>query len=306
MSAAGRIALVSSAEALSLDEDMPPLLAACADIGLDARALSWDDPTIDWSTFDAAVLRSTWDYVPRHAEFLDWAQTTAMATALFNPPDVVRWSSDKRYLRDLARAGVPVVPTRFVEPGADVRVALDRFLGGQVDIGSASAFTEFVIKPAVGAGSKDALRLRRDEAARGFAHLERLIDAGRCVLLQPYLDDVDAHGETAAIYIDDRFSHAIRKGPLLKSGGELVEGLFAAEDIRARSPSREEGRVAKLAYNAIPFDAPLYARVDLIRDASGSPCVMELELVEPSLFFAHAEGSALRFAEALTDRLKAS
>lgn len=297
------IALASSGDALPLDLDMPPLLAALGALGLEAQAVCWDDPHTHWDEYAAVVLRSTWDYVPRLPNFLVWADAVTRQTRLFNPRDVVRWSADKRYLRDLAKAGVPVVPTRFVDPGDDARAVMEQFLDGRVELGSAGGFDEFVVKPAVGAGSKDALRVSRRDVERARLHVEHLLADGRTVLLQPYLPAVDDHGETAMIYLDGRYSHAIRKGPLLRSGADLVDGLFALEDIRPREPDRDEGRVAKLAFNAIPFATPLYARVDLLRGPDGGPVVLELELVEPSLFFAQGPGSAQRFAEALRDRL---
>jgi glutathione synthase/RimK-type ligase-like ATP-grasp enzyme len=298
-----RIALATATEALPQDGDMPPLLAACAEVGLRAEAVCWDDPHARWADYDAVVLRSTWDYVPRLPRFLLWADAVSRQTRLFNPRDLVRWSTDKHYLADLARAGVPIVPTAFVEPGEDTRSALEQALAGRFAGDSVAAPAEIVAKPAVGAGSKDALRLGRHELERARLHVERLLADGRSVLLQPYLGAVDAHGETSAIYIDGRYSHAIRKGPLLRAGADLVDGLFAAEDITAREPDRDEGRVAKLAFNAIPGETPLYARVDLLRGAEGQPVVLELELVEPSLFFDCADGAAARFAEALRDRL---
>jgi O-ureido-D-serine cyclo-ligase len=297
-----RIALATATEALPLDADMPPLRAACAAAGLDADAACWDDPGVRWGDYDAVVLRSTWDYVPRLPEFLGWAAAVARDTRLFNPPDLVRWSCDKHYLADLARAGVPITPTRFVAPGDDVQVALADALAGRFSGGAVGAFDELVAKPAVGAGSKDALRVHRRDAERARLHVERLLAQGRSALLQPYLGAVDAHGETAMVYIDGRFSHAIRKGPLLRPG-DLAEGLFAAEDIRAREPTRDEGRVAKMAFNAIPGPVPLYARVDLLQGADGQPVVLELELVEPSLFFDQGPGSARRFVDALVERL---
>lgn len=291
------IALVSCAPARVLDEDLPPLVAAFAALGIETAVVDWDDPQIDWAGYAAACLRSTWDYVPRLAAFLAWAEHAAARTRLFNPVELVRWNADKHYLADLARAGVPVVPTVFVEPGAQAAAALDAFLDAQ-------ALAEYVVKPAVGAGSKDALRLDAGQRARALEHIERLLRGGRSVMLQPYFAAVDRDGETAAIYIDGRFSHAIRKGPLLVPGADPVAGLYAAEDIRPRRLARDEGRVAKYAYNAIPHPAPLYARVDLIRDATGAPVVLELELIEPSLFFGCGEGSARRYAEAVAARLR--
>jgi O-ureido-D-serine cyclo-ligase len=126
-----------------------------------------------------------------------------------------------------------------------------------------------------------------------------LLDAKRSVLLQPYLERVDRDGETALMFFEGRFSHAIRKGPLLPPGGAATAGLFAAESITPRVPGTDEMRLAEKVVAALPFGLPLYARVDLIRDDHGAPCLLEVELTEPSLFFAHAAGSAEKFTAAV-------
>lgn len=301
-----RIALVTARDALALDEDMPPLRAALANAGVAADTPCWDDLGVDWSRYDAALLRSTWDYVDRIDEFLAWCENCARHTRLLNPPEVVRWNTDKHYLLHLAQAGVPVVPTRFVEPGQDAAREFEAFLGAGhpvCTVGRACEFDEFVLKPAIGAGSRDAARYARGERASAFEHLQRLLDAGRSALLQPYLSRVDAHGETAVLYLGATFSHAIRKGPLLRRGAGFVEGLFAPEDIRPRSAESSELAVAAAAFAAIPFAPPAYARIDLIRDDAGAPVVLELELTEPSLFLAHASGAAERLARHMVERL---
>jgi O-ureido-D-serine cyclo-ligase len=303
------IALVTAREALALDEDLPPLVAALCERGAEVDTPCWDDPDIDWSRYDVAVIRSTWDYADRVDEFLGWTERVDTLTRLFNPAAILRWSTDKHYLRDLARAGVPVVPTRFAEPGEVPEYALASFLGGgtgALSVGRAGGFDEFVIKPAIGAGSRDAARYRRDEAPRAAAHLGRLLEAGRSALLQPYLRRVDDVGETALVYLDGRFSHAICKAALLRPGAEFVSGLFAPETISARQPGADEMAVAAAACAAIATDPPLYARIDLIRDGDGRPVVLELELAEPSLFFTFAPGSAGRFARAILDRTVAA
>ncbi len=285
-----RVALVSARAARHLDEDLPPLLAALAQAGAEAAVADWDDPEVDWTSFQLALLRSSWDYTQRFAEFLAWAERTAKRTTLLNPPAVIRWNTDKHYLHDLGRAGVATVPTRFVEPGERATEALARFLA---EHGAA----EWVVKPAVGAGSKDAARYARGDQRAAADHIERLLRAGRSVLLQPYLRLVDRDGETALIYFDGRFSHAVRKGPMLRRGIEQPAGLFVEEHITARTPSAEELQLAGRALAALPFATPLYARVDLIRSDGGAPCVLELELTEPSLFFAHAPAAAMRLAQ---------
>lgn len=291
-----RIALVTVAAARALDEDLLPLEHALREAGAEVAVVDWDDAAFDWSTVDTAVVRSPWDYTARPREFLDWATRAAASTRLLNPPDVLRWNTDKHYLGELAERGIATVPGTFVEPGMDAGAALDAFLATRAE-------PEFVVKPCIGAGSRDAQRHARRGLAAARAHVARLLDAGRSVLLQPYLDRVDEHGETALVFFEGAFSHAVRKGPLLRAGEGSTEALFAAEDIRARVPDATEQALAREVLAAVPFASPLaYARVDLIRDAQGSPCLLELELAEPSLFFAHAAGSAARFARVLLAR----
>ena len=288
-----RIALVTAAAARDLDDDLPPLREALMARRHAFDVLDWDDAAVDWSRYAVAVLRSTWDYSQRLPEFLAWAERTAQRTRLVNPLDVVRWNTDKHYLAELERAGVPIVPSAFLEPGSDGAAGVAAFLGAHAD-------AEFVVKPAVGAGSRDAQRYGREERAAAAAHAQRLLDARRSVLLQPYLAHVDEHGETALIHFSGTFSHAIRKGPLLRRGEGPTRALFAAEHITPREPSAAERTLAARTLAAMPFPAPLlYARVDLIHDANGAPRVLELELTEPSLFFAQSPGAAARFAAAL-------
>ena len=300
-----RIALVSAREALALDEDMEPLAVALREAGAEVATPFWDDAAVDWRRYSAAVLRSTWDYVERIDEFLPWAERCAQQTVLLNPPAVVRWNTDKHYLLELAQQGIPVVSTRFVEPGSIAAQQIERFLGDGADAltaGRTDSFAEFVVKPSIGAGSKDTARYRRHEVARATEHLARLLAQGRSAMLQPYLGRVDEVGETALIYLGGEFSHAIRKGPLLRAGAALVAGLFAPEQITPRQPPSDELAVARQAYAALGSSRPAYARIDLIRDAEDSPVVLELELTEPSLFFAHAPGSAQRFAQVVLER----
>ena len=288
-----RIALVTAREAQPLDEDLPPLIDAFAG---DAVAACWDDAAVDWSRFDLVLLRSAWDYVPRLPEFLAWCERVATETRLLNPPALVRWNTDKHYLADLAAQGLATVPSHFLEPGRHAAADLQ---GIVAELPS----EEFVVKPAVGAGSKDAQRYRRRQIQTAIRHADVLLQDGRSVLVQPYLNQVDSVGETALIFFDGVFSHAIRKGPLLRLDEGPTEQLFAPEEITARQPTPAELDLARRVVAAIPGGAPLYARVDLLRGADGSPCVLELELTEPSLFFATAPGSAQRYTTAARKRL---
>ncbi len=282
------VALATAIAAYPLDEDLPPLQQACAEAGIDSQVLAWDDPTVSWSRFDAVLLRSTWDYIDRLPEFLAWCDRVSTLTRLWNGPDVVRWNTDKRYLGDLAAKGVPVIESHFLAPGDDPA--------------SLPALDEFVVKPTVGAGSRDAQRYGAGERDQAIAHAARLLDQGRHVLVQPYLHAVDEHGETALLFFGGEFSHAIRKAPLLRRGEGPTRALFAPERIQSRTPSAAERDVARRVLEALPFGPLAYARVDLLPSADG-PQLLELELTEPSVFLAYGPGSADRLAAVLAERL---
>jgi hypothetical protein len=265
---------------------LPPALAAN---GIAARFAVWDDPSVDWASARLVVVRSTWDYTGRLDAFLRWVESVPR---LRNPPEVLRWNTDKRYLDDLADAGLPVVPTAFVTPGGPRPP-----LRGEV-----------VIKPTVSAGARDTARFEPGRHRDAHAHLSALQRDGRTAVLQPYQASVDERGETALLYIGGGYSHAIRKGPILPSGGrpprlrEHEGGLFAAEEISPHEPGPAERAAgdAVIAYLQERFGgALLYARVDLVADDSGAPRVLELELTEPALFLGYAPGAPERLAEAI-------
>ena len=289
-----RVALVTARAAAATDADLPPLLRALADAGLSPEAACWDDPEVDWSSYRLAVLRSPWDYVPRYDEFLAWLGRADRLTSVLNRPDVVRWSTDKRYLRDLASHGVPVVPTTFFEP-SDQPPSVNELAPG------AGGATDVVVKPVVSAGSKDTMRHSSRTAALG--HVCDLLTAGRAVMVQPYQESIDGYGETGLVYFDGSFSHAFRKGPILRRDAAPTDEFFAPEEITERDSSSAERVVAEAALAASPHDL-LYARVDLVPSADGAPVVLELELAEPSYFVAIAPESARRFADCVAARLR--
>lgn len=250
------------------DGDDADLIAALRTHGLHARWLSWDDP----AALDAelVILRATWDYIDRLDEFLDW---TTRVRNLVNPPAVVAWNTDKRYLLDLEAAGVPTVPSRFFAPGERPRL----FDG------------EIVVKPAIGAGSTGAQRFTDPDAACG--HVRRLQSEGRTALVQPYDARVE-DGETALVFLGGRQSHGFTKGPLLPPQGRQPafdeSGTYAEETLTPADPDFELWDIGHAALAAaaqhlgIETSNLLYARVDLIGDRADAQ-LLELELVEPSL-----------------------
>jgi glutathione synthase/RimK-type ligase-like ATP-grasp enzyme len=256
---------------------------------LEAEFAVWDDPGVDWDAYDVVVVRSTWDYQERRDDFVAWARR--VGDRLVNPPDVIAWNTDKRYLAELEAAGLPVVHTQLVTPGAPF-----------ADPGG-----EYVVKPTVSAGSRHTARFAAGEHDRAAALVRDIHATDRTAMVQPYVASVDERGETALLFFDGAFSHAIRKGPILRPGADPVaDVLFAEEEIRPRDPSSGELAVGErvAGWVAERFGGPLaYARVDVVEDAAGAPVVLEVELAEPSLFFAHAEGSAERYAAAVLRRL---
>lgn len=263
---------------------------------LDATWVVWDDASADWGAFDTVLVRSVWDADQRRDEFVAWAQrVSAAGPRLLNPAEVLDWNTDKRYLAALPPAGLPTVPTRFLEPGRALRPEVIEELGDPA---------ELVVKPARSAGSRDTGRFALPAGFEAAAALAAQIHAAdKVVMVQPYLDGVDTLGETALIYFGGAFSHAIRKGPILEVGGELVAGIAAADPaIEPREPSRAERRLgdAAIAWLIEHFGGPLaYARVDLLPGPAGEPVVIELELTEPQLYLPYADGATGRFERAV-------
>jgi hypothetical protein len=295
-----RIALATCRDLPAGDEDAPLLEAALESASIRPQWAVWDDPEVDWNEFDLTIIRSTWDYTAQRAEFVRWSAATPR---LHNRADLISWNSDKIYLRDLAAAGLPTVPTEWIGPGEPV----------------SWPSTEFVLKPTVGAGSKGAGRFdpngtgSSDPARAARAHLGALHEAGRTVMLQPYLSEVDSSGEAALIYLGGRFSHAITKAAMLAPAevNALEPGysrsLFVPERITPRRASGVEVDLADrvLGYIGDRFEPPLYARVDLLPTPAG-PVLIELELVEPSLFLREDPSGAHRLAVAIDGLLSAS
>jgi O-ureido-D-serine cyclo-ligase len=281
------IALVSCVQLPEPDADMAPLEAAVRAAGLSCAVVGWDDPSVDWSRFRLALLRATWNYPLALPAFLDWLARVDAVTRLWNPLALVRWNAHKGYLLELAARGIPVAPTELVRAGSTA--TLDEIMARR-------GWDEVVVKPAVSAGSFRTIRVGRGEAdagragpAAGEAHLRRLA-AERDALVQQYLPAVEGYGERALIWIDGALTHAVRKSPRFEGDAEQVS---AAQSITPAEAALAERVLASI-------DMPkLYGRVDMAPGPDGQPMVMELELVEPSLFFRHSPEALARLVRAL-------
>jgi glutathione synthase/RimK-type ligase-like ATP-grasp enzyme len=299
-----RVALATAGDVWRADTDAELTTAALRRAGLDPVPAVWDDPHIDWSAFDLVVVRSTWDYAPRRDEFVAWARRVEAVSQLANRADVIAWNTDKRYLAELADAGVPVVPTRFVAADLDTDAAA-AVTAAVTAVADAAAGSDLVVKPTVSAGAKDTRRHGTRDLREAIEHASSLASSGRGVMVQPYLDAVDASGETGMVAFRGRFSHAFRKGALLERGGGPVTGLYADEDIGPRAGTPAELALAAELLSSVQarFGELLYARVDVLPGPDGEPVLLELELTEPSFFLATDPGAADRFAAAVVEAL---
>jgi hypothetical protein len=285
------VALVTCSRLEDLAPDDRCLLELLPARGLSVGARVWNDPAVDWGEARLTLLRSPWDYHLRHGEFLAWAERVSRESRLVNPLAVVRWNTHKGYLRELARLKVPVVSTEYVPAGSGF-VLRERM--------AALRWATAVVKPAVSCDSWGTLRAdSASEAsmAAAQAHLDALLPE-REMMVQPYLPGVTDPGERSLVFIEGQFSHAARKAPPA-FGGDDVGGEGAP--VRAEA---DELDVARRALAACGHGPLLYARVDLVRDESGAPLLMELELVEPSLFLAQAPEGRARLVDGIVARLE--
>jgi glutathione synthase/RimK-type ligase-like ATP-grasp enzyme len=282
----GPVAIASCKAVAGTEEDDLRVIDALGRRGVDAVHAAWDDPGVDWPSFQLAVVRSTWDYPDRRDEFLAWA---ARLRRVLNPLSILRWNTDKRYLDDLARAGLPVIPTRFLQPG---------------DVFEPPPWP-FVVKPAVSCGAKATARYRAGDGTGAGGHVRRLQAGGRTVMIQPYQSAIEAEGETAVLFIGGAYSHSIRRGALLKEIGQTPKAEMTPLGVRAHRATAAERSLAEKALSAVPGGPSelLYARVDLAPGPAGQPLLLELELTEPSLFLGFGEGSAERLADGIAAAL---
>jgi len=292
---APQIALVTTAEYLPqpasdnwynqqvhLEDEL--LSEGLAQHGILTKRVDWGDLMFNWSSVNCAVIRTTWDYSYRRDEFSQWLNRVSECTQVINPLPLMRWNMDKHYLADLARSGVAVVDTQFVEQGE------------HCDLGALTAergWGEIVVKPAVSGGARSTYRATLVQ----LEELQPVFD--RCVgeeamLVQPFRPEVLEQGEVSLMVMDGEFTHAVRKTP--KAGDFRVQDDHGGR-VHEYTATPAEIEFALRAVAACP-STPLYARVDVVSTSTG-PQIMELELVEPELWMRFHPSSAQRLANAI-------
>ena len=285
MSARPRVALVTSEALPSLFGDEQALPAQLAAAGIDAEPVVWSAADAAWSGYDAVVIRSTWDYFHRIDEFVTWLDRLERERVpLHNPVPLVRWNFDKRYLAELQARGVRIVPTRFFDAGARVDLpALTREAGWQ----------EAIVKPAVSGGAHRTHRFALAEAPSVQRELDDILSRSGA-LVQPFLDEIARVGEWSLLFFGGAFSHAVIKTPA--AGDFRVQAQYGGTH-RAVEPPAAMLQAARDVLAALPTPT-LYARIDGV-ERDGRFELMEVEVIEPYLFFPGSPGAVARYVTAV-------
>ncbi len=263
------------------------LLGELRKIGLSGISVAWDDPEFDWSTCKLAVVRSTWDYWHRRNEFIDWAREVEKKTSLWNSAKIIEWNTHKSYLKDLTEKGVSTIPTIWTEKDSSDR---ETFLVIQ-DL----EWQEYVIKPAVSGGAENTKRFQKKNVDLAHQHLCSIVQSNDA-MIQPYLSSVDDYGERSLLYIDGEFTHSVRRPSILNGQVNKMSSMQIVPMVD------EEVQFASHVLRSVS-EPLLYARIDFVRDSDGKYFLMELELVEPSLFLTLSEKALNRFSNAIKKKL---
>ncbi len=277
-----KIAIATCQRLPEPDADEGVLLDALRAKGLEANLLAWDDGSAPFAGHDLVVLRSTWNYYEHADAFRAWIDRTSNATTLLNPAHVVHANIEKTYLRDLEARGIDVVPTAFAEHGDD----LDRLLKER-----RWDDEKIVIKPVVSAGSFRTKSFTPNERAEARAFFAELTNE-RPAMVQPWMASVETYGERSLVWIAGDVTHAIRKTPRFAGNDEQVSGEMPVTPDERAFATRVLARFASDI---------LYARVDIVNDR-GTLRVMELELIEPSLFFLQCPRALEKFVDEIAAR----
>ncbi|MCI1641543.1 MAG: glutathione synthetase [Actinomyces sp.] len=297
-----RITLVTSAEMPNLYSDEAGLLDALSDRGADPHIAVWSDPGVDWSEAGVCVVRSVSDYAYDRERFLSWAESVPR---LLNHADILRWNSDKHYMIDLAKRGLSVIPTTWLEP--------DQHLSKQQVHSRFPAMGDFVVKPAVSSGVRDIGRYTaNDTGQRQAAILQamNLLSQGRAVMVQRYLEQIDVHGELSLVFFNGLVSHAVEKRAVLHPA-RVTDPRMHEAVVTAEHATEEQWRWGE-EIRAVLHDYVrsllgrdeqfLFNRVDLVPDGRGSFLVMEVSMMDADLYLEATPEALGNFADAITVR----
>ncbi|NVK22286.1 MAG: hypothetical protein HWD86_07185 [Kangiellaceae bacterium] len=285
-----KIAIASCANLPDWEIDDHMFFQTLTQQDIEYQVLAWDSDT-DWAQFDLCLIRTTWDYQERFPEFIEWIERASQQTKLYNPTQVLLWNSHKRYLKELEDNGISIAPSEWLLQGGAYNIS---------DIMAKRGWQQGFIKPLIGANARECCRF--DNTPQGLAqaqqHADRLTP-NEDLVLQPYLKTVEEFGETSGIFFNKQFSHGTRKVPV--KGDFRVQDDYGAKDYPYQLNEKEKDLAQQaLSYVCAKYGHLLYARIDFLHDADGTPYLNEMELIEPSLFFRHGGQQACNLlAEAL-------
>jgi glutathione synthase/RimK-type ligase-like ATP-grasp enzyme len=295
------IAIVSASGVNVQEIDDRWLLTALTDRGMRPTVVRWDDPDVGWPAFDAVWLRSCWDYHRRYAEFVAWLRRAdAAGTRFVTDASLVLRNSHKRYLLQLQDAGVPVPRLELARQGE----AFDTIGFLESARRAGQDWPDVVIKPAVSASAYRTFRasaVTREDAA---ARVQEILADGDAIL-QCFVPEIGTHGEWSLVFIDGGLSHAVRRLP---PSGEFRSQLEFGAKLTVETPPAAMQAIALRALSVISGrdnDLPCIARIDLVDTPTG-PVLMEVELIEPVLYFGQVSGAADRAIDAIARRLAQS
>ncbi|MCI4336027.1 MAG: hypothetical protein L3K17_02365 [Thermoplasmata archaeon] len=274
-----RVGLVTCTKFPLLTEDDQPLLGLLREAGVGAEPLVWNDLAVRWGEFDLCIIRSTWDYFRHFPEFSDWVDRMESQTGLWNPAPIVRWNARKSYLRDLQSRGIPIVPTEWLTGAEQIGRTLRR-----------RGWEKGVVKPEVSAAAENTFVVRSSDAVH-----PNVPSPTGILMLQPYVDEVESSGERSLIFLDGSYSHCVHRKAALNPQATIADGTPVP-------PSSAERAAAEAVCRSVDADL-MYARVDLVTTSDGVPRLMELEVIEPSLYLGKSPLAAGRLATAILRRL---
>lgn len=298
-----RITLVTSADMPSLYSDEAGLLDALAERGLDPQIRVWNDPDVDWNDAGIVVVRSVSDYATQRDQFLAWTKTIPR---LLNHSDVLEWNSDKHYMQDLEKLGLPIIPTTWLEP--------EPKLSKQQVHSRFPALADFVVKPAVSSGVRGIGRYTANDPYQRRAAITQaasLLNEGRSVMVQRYLKEIDVHGEISLIFFNGLMSHSVEKRAMLHP--DSVTDLAMHEAVVESRDGGDGGRwswgeqIRKVLHQyqrqRLGHDVQfLFCRVDVVPDGMGSFRIMEVSMVDADLYLTATPEALGNFADAIAMR----
>ena len=251
---------------------------------------NWDNSDIDWSETGYALFRTTWDYFDRFTEFDEWLNRVRDLTSFINPIEIITWNLDKHYLQDLKNSNINIPPTLYIEKGTTQSLR---------EIFSSAGWNEAILKPVISGGARHTYRLRKENTA-GYEELFKDLIHGESMMLQEFQKNVINAGEIALMIFNGKFTHAVLKRA--KPGDFRVQDDFGGSVEDYQASEDEISFAERVVASCQPL--PVYARVDIIRDNHNQPCVSELELIEPELWFRRHPQAVESFADAVSNHMK--